>query len=99
MSRIMTSHDDIREWAAARSGNPVSAEVPDGSSTRTILQITFDQHLLNTGESQNLDRPGGLDLIGWDEWFATFDAEKLALKVDDEAPGLFASNYEFVPRS
>ena len=98
MSKLLTRHSDIREWAASRAGNPALAETPDGSSSRITLQIVFDQYRLNAEDEPNNERPGALELVNWDDWFAEFDKQKLALKVDDEAPGLFDSDHEFVAR-
>jgi hypothetical protein len=96
MSRILTKAEDIRQWAEARAGNPALEDRPIGAPQ--VLRIVFDQYALNAGENQYQDRAGGLDLVGWDEWFIEFDRQNLALKVDDEAPGLLDSDYEFVSR-
>ncbi|MGN6159981.1 MAG: hypothetical protein ACTHNL_17945, partial [Devosia sp.] len=68
MSRILKHGDEIRQWAEARGGEPAWAELPSGTRTQITLRIVFDQYLLNSGESQEQDRPGGLDLVGWDDW-------------------------------
>ena len=98
MSKLLTRHGDIREWAASRAGNPALAETPDGASSRITLQIVFDQYRLNAEDEPNNERPGALELVSWDDWFAEFDKQRLALKVDDEAPGLLDSDHEFVAR-
>jgi len=98
MSRILTNPEEIRQWAGARSGNPALQDLPASGKGPLVLHIVFDQYALNAGENQYNDRPGGLDLVSWDEWFAEFDRQNLALKVDDREPGLLDSDYEFVPR-
>lgn len=98
MTRLLTKHQDIRRWAEARSGSPALSEVPHGTHSHTVLRLVFDQRLMNSGENDNADRPNALELVGWDDWLAEFDKQKLALKVDDEAPGLLDSDHEFVAR-
>ncbi len=98
MTQILTKHDEIRQWAIARAGNPALGDTPSTSGSRPILRIVFDQYALNAGENQYGDRPGGLDLVGWDEWFAEFDGQNLALRVEDEKPGVLDDYFEFVAR-
>lgn len=98
MTQVLTKHDEIRQWAVARSGNPAMEDRPTGIGGDPILRIVFDQYALNAGENQYGDRPGGLDLVGWDEWFELFDKNKLGLLVEDERPGVLDDYYEFVPR-
>jgi len=94
MTQVLTDHEDIRLWAAARSGNPAMDDNPGAP----VLRIVFDQMALNAGENQYGDRPGGIDLVGWDEWFEVFDKENFGLLVEDERPGTLDDYYEFVPR-
>lgn len=98
MSRILTKPEDIRQWAEARGGYPMLMEVPSGSRSRTVLQITFGQDALNTGESQGQDRPGGFELVGWDEWIAALEQENLALRVSDDPAGGREAEFDFVQR-
>lgn len=62
-----------------------------------MLHIVFDQYLLNSGESQDTDRPGGLDLVGWDEWLSELKDQKLALRVGEHTQGVMDNAFEFVP--
>lgn len=96
LSLILTAPSDIRTWAEARSGAPAMAELPTGSRTKIILQIVFDQYLLNSGEAQDQDRPGGLDLVSWDEWIDEMQKQGLGLRVPDDIPGSLDNTYEFV---
>ena len=98
MTRILTEHDQIRQWAAARSGNPAMEDRPTGIGGPLVLRIVFGQYALNAGENQYGDRPGGLDLVDWTEWFEEFDRQKLALEVEDERPGVLDDYFQFVPR-
>jgi hypothetical protein len=98
MPRTLTKHSDIREWAEGRSGYPMMEDVPDGTDVRSLLEITFGQHALNADTNEGPDRPGGFRLVGWDEWLAEFDRQKLALRVPDEEPGRTDNDFEFVNR-
>jgi hypothetical protein len=73
-------------------------EVQSGTRSRTVLQIAFGQDALNTGESQGQDRPGGFELVGWDEWIAALEGEKLAIRVSDDPAGGREAEFDFVPR-
>lgn len=98
MSKILTKAEDIRQWAEARGGNPMMMEVQSGTRSRSVLQIAFGQDALNTGESQGQDRPGGFELVGWDEWIAALEEEKLAIRVSDDPSGGREAEFDFVPR-
>lgn len=98
MAHVLTNRDDIRQWVAARGGNPLLMEVPDGSHTRTILQLTFGQHALNSDGNQGPDRIGGYRLVSWTEWFDALDENNLALRVSDDLSGGREAEYEFVAR-
>ncbi|HHY49626.1 MAG TPA: hypothetical protein GYA10_07750 [Alphaproteobacteria bacterium] len=98
MSRILTKPEDIRQWAEARGGYPLLMEIPSGSRSRTVLQIAFGQDQLNSAESQGQDRPGGFELVGWDEWIAALEQENLALRVSDDPAGGREAEFDFVPR-
>lgn len=97
MSRILSNPAEIRQWAEARSGMPAWSELPSGTKSQIVLRIVFDQYLLNSGESQDTDRPGGLDLVSWDEWIDELHRQKLALKVGDKMDGVLDNDFEFVP--
>jgi hypothetical protein len=98
MTQVLTDHEQIRQWAAARSGNPAIEDRPTGVPGAPLLRIVFDQMALNAGENQYGDRLGGLDLVAWEDWFAEFDAQNFGLMVEDERPGTLDDYYEFVPR-
>ena len=94
--RLLVTPEEIRQWGEARSGLPAIEDRPPNVPGAPVLRIVFDQRLLNTGESQYTDRPGGLDLVSWDEWVAELEARNLALKVAIEVPGMLDDRYEFV---
>jgi hypothetical protein len=98
MAKILTDREDIRQWAIARAGSPMLMEVPDGTGSRTLLQLTFGQEALNSDGNQGPDRIGGFQLVSWDEWFAALDTAGMALRVSDDLSGGSEAEFEFVPR-
>ena len=59
MARTLTDRNEIRQWAEARGGNPMLMDTPDGTGMRTLLQLTFGQHAINTDGNEGPDRIGG----------------------------------------
>lgn len=98
MAKTLTSHDDIRQWAEARGGNPMLMETPDGTGSRTLLQLTFGQHAINTDGNEGPDRVGGFQLVSWEDWFAALEDAKLALRVSDDPAGGNEAEFEFVEK-
>lgn len=98
MPRILTSRDDIRQWVAARGGNPVLMDIPDGSRSRTVLQLAFGQAAVSALGKDGADPLGGFQLVSWEEWFTALEAGALALKVSDDPSGGNEAEYEFVER-
>ncbi len=98
MSQILTDREAVRQWVIARGGNPVLMDVPEGSRTRTVLQLSFGEDSLNADANQGPDRVGGFQLVSWEEWFAALEAGKLALMVSDDPAGGNEAEYSFVER-
>lgn len=98
MSRILKTREEIRQWVEARAGNPMLAEIPDGTKSRPLLQLTFGQYELNADENEGPDRPGGFELVSWDDWFAALEGENLAIRVSDDPSGGNEREFDFVPR-
>lgn len=98
MSQILTDREAIRQWVAARGGNPLMMDVPDGTHNRTILQLTFGQHALNADGNEGPDRVGGFRLVSWEEWFTALEEGGLALRVSDDPAGGNEAEFEFVSR-
>lgn len=99
MAKILTSRDDIRQWAEARGGNPMLMDTPDGTGTRTLLQLTFGQHAINVDGNEGPDRIGGFQLVAWDDWFDALDEANLSLRVSDDPAGGSEAEFEFVPKA
>lgn len=100
MSQVLTDPAAIRQWTEARGGFPMMMDTPDGTGgSRSLLQLTFGQHLLNSDNNEGPDRPvPGWQLSAWDDWFAEFDRQNLALKVSDDPSGGNEQEYLFVSR-
>jgi hypothetical protein len=98
MAKTLTSRDEIRQWATARGGNPMLMETPDGTGSRTLLNLTFGQEALNSDNNEGPDRVGGYQLVSWDDWFDALDANRLSLRVSDDPSGGNEAEFEFVPR-
>ena len=65
-SHTTTDHDTIRKWAEARGGSPATvASTADGDDAG-VLRLDFG------GDDE------GLESVGWDEFFKTFEDSKLA---------------------
>jgi hypothetical protein len=96
---VLTDHDAIRDWAAARMGIPAVVDVSPQAGVQPELLIVFDQ-----AAYQDQDRPerppnsGGIELVEWDEWFRMFDDAELALVVQPEQPGVLDNSHEFIRR-
>lgn len=97
MADILTDREDIRAWAAARAGQPAIADFT-GAGGEMVLQLVFGQRHLNAGDDQGPDRPGGLELVTWEQWFEELERHNLALSVATAEDGEADSAFQFVER-
>ena len=101
-TRLLTDHQEIRDWAAARSGIPAIRDPEELiGSDEPVLSIRFGQHAYEDDDDQGADRPedfGRPRLVEWDEWFALFDQEGLGLVVAEDVPGQRDEFHEMVRR-
>lgn len=94
----LTDHDAIRDWAAARAGQPAMSDPPTGlEQTEPVLRIVFGQQPYQDHD-EGADRPGGVTIVDWDEWFQTFDERQLALVVHADVPGQREQFHELIRR-
>lgn len=98
MAQILTEREDIRQWTEARGGYPMLMDTPDGTGIRTLLQLTFGQHALNSDSNEGPDRLGGFHLVSWEEWFVALEEGGLAVRVSDDPSGGNENEFEFVSR-
>lgn len=88
-SNTTTDHDEIRKWAEARDGKPVSVKGTGDKDEAGVLRIDF---------------PGGagndrLEEIPWEEWFEKFDEKELAfLYQDKKANGEQSTFFKLINR-
>lgn len=81
MSKLITDHKEIREWVAARAGNPAMISVSDGhGGFISRLRLTFGQRQLQESGAGN-EQIGGVEMIPWGDWFKEFETQALALRV------------------
>jgi len=96
---MLTKHEDIRDWAAARAGFPAIVDVSVEAGTQPMLRLVFDQRAYQ--DQDQPERPvnaGGYELVEWDDWFKQFDAAELALVVGPDVPGQRDSSHQLVRR-
>jgi hypothetical protein len=82
-SRVLTDHDEIREWAEERGARPSEVKRTHTDDNVGIIRLDFPGY---SGEDS-------LEEIEWDEWFDKFDDNNLALIVQDETAGGEKSNF------
>ena len=74
---MLTEHEAIRDWAAARMGFPAIIDVSPAGGMQPMVRLVFDQHAYQ--DQDRAERPanaGGYDLVEWDEWFKVFDEQQ-----------------------
>lgn len=100
MAKVLSDLADIRQWAEARGGYPIMADVPSpGGKDQSLLGLTFDQHMLNAQNNEGPDRPGThYDLVDWEAWYAAMKTQDLVLVVDDDMSEGRQIDYRFMSR-
>ena len=87
-STTTTDHDEIRRWAEARNAKPVSVAGTGSDDDPGILRFDLPGY-----DEENLDE------LSWDDFFAKFDENNLALLYQAETAGGEQSNFnKFVRR-
>lgn len=69
---VTTNHEVIRQWAERRGANPATTPGSEDDGKVGVLRLDFPRY-------------GGAVLrpVGWDDWFATFDARKLSFRYQE----------------
>jgi hypothetical protein len=75
-SKTITDHDEIQRWTEQRGGKPACVRGTGGKHDVGMLRLEFPDRAQSNDE--------GLRPISWEDWFAAFDANGLALIVQDE---------------
>ncbi len=73
-SKTTTDHQEIRKWAEARDGRPVTVKGTGDKDEAGVLRIDFPGY-------SGGDR---FEEISWDEWFEKFDEKNLAFLYQDQ---------------
>lgn len=93
----LTTHDEIRDWAAARMGTPAIVDTSPAGGTQPMLMIAFDQIAYQDQDrADRAQNAGGRELVEWSDWFKLFDAQGLALVVASDRPGIRDSWHQIV---
>jgi hypothetical protein len=82
-SRVLTDHDEIRQWAEERGARPSAVQRTHTDDNVGIIRLDFPGY---SGEDS-------LEEVEWDEWFDKFDDNNLALIIQDETAGGEKSNF------
>ena len=82
-ARVLTDHDEIRNWAEERGAEPACVIGTGGDGDIGMIRLDFPGY---SGE-------GSLEPIDWDDWFQKFDERNLALLVQDETARGERSNF------
>jgi hypothetical protein len=82
-SRVLTDHDEIRQWAEERGARPSTVQRTHTDDNVGIIRLDFPGY---SGEDS-------LEEIEWDEWFDKFDDNNLALIIQDETARGEKSNF------
>ncbi|WP_028033677.1 hypothetical protein [Chelativorans sp. J32] len=93
---VLTDHEEIRDWAAARAGQPVLRTLGT-SQDEPVLGFSFGQQAYQDTD-QGWDEIGNVEIIEWDDWFRLFDERELALVVAEDVPGQREEFHEFIRR-
>ena len=87
-AKTTTDHDVIRRWAEKRGGRPATVTETATKKEPGILRLDF--------KPKNEE---GLELIDWDDFFAKFEAAKLAFLYQEKtASGDLSRFHKFVDR-
>ena len=94
---LITDHQAIRDWAAARTGKPTMRDLPTGTGeTESVLGFVFGQR----GDHENDDNSAteSLRLVEWDQWLKAFEEQGLALSVPNNPDGAIDQTHHLVRR-
>ena len=101
MARILTDHDAVEDWVAARGGRPVMVSTPQPTGgTLDVVQLDFPQPgaRLDVLDDAQGEATTTMSRVEWRDWFAVFDRENLALEVGDRTAGELDSDHRIVKR-
>ena len=82
-SRVLTDHDEIREWSEQREAKPARVRDTGGGDDVGMIRLDFPGY---SGEDM-------LEEISWDDWLRKFDESNLALVVQNRTANGELSNF------
>jgi hypothetical protein len=82
-ARILTDHDEIRNWAEERGAVPSCVKGTGSRKDVGMIRLDFPGY---SGEDS-------LQQISWDEWFEKFDENNLSLLAQDSTADGEKSNF------
>ncbi|WP_330255424.1 hypothetical protein OG874_13230 [Nocardia sp. NBC_00565] len=85
---VTRNHDVIRRWAEQRGARPATMPGSEYNGRLGVLRFDFPGY-------------GGavLRAVGWDEWFATFDARRLSFRYQERSANGGPSNFNRLEQS
>jgi hypothetical protein len=87
-ANVTTDHDTIRRWAEERGGRPTGVKGTGQKEEPGLLRFDF------APADEKLEK------VSWDDFFATFDREKLAFLYQDKTDdGSVSRFHKFVDRA
>ena len=102
-TRNLSDQAAIREWVETRGGRPAIGHGPTPHDDVSNLRFMFGEAAAAApGDAGGVDAAGTherLEPTSWDEWFQRFEAENLALWVQDRnADGEVSRYYQITVR-
>lgn len=82
-SRVITNHDEIRQWAEERGAKPSTVKRTSGEDDVGIIRLDFPGY--SGGDS--------LEEISWQQFFEKFEEAELALVIQDTTSEGERSNF------
>ena len=79
----LTDHERIREWAEERKAKPACVKGTGGKNDPGMIRLDFP----------GFSGADSLEPISWEEWFRAFDANRLALLVQETTADGKKSNF------
>ena len=98
---LLTNHDAIREWTAARGGRPVIVSTPKPTGgTDDVVKLNFPQPgaRLDVLDEEQGTATEMMSRAEWPDWFTVFDEHGLALEVGEDVAGERDSTHRIVKR-
>lgn len=82
-SRVITDHDEIRQWAEERGAKPATVKRTASEDDVGVIRLDFPGY---SGE-------GSLEEISWEQFFEKFEEAELALVIQDATAEGERSNF------